>query len=47
MIFYLYAIWGIETFNTNTKKFKEGSPYTASNDYTDFNSFGGAMLILF
>ncbi len=46
MIFYLYALWGMESFNTDTFPYKEGSPYDM-NSYTNFNSFGNALLILF
>lgn len=43
---YVYAIIGIIVFNTNTNEYRQGSPYI-ENDYTDFNSFFGALLILF
>ena len=57
MMFYLYSLWGCENFNTNTYPYREGSPYSnllfknlplslAANDYTNFNTFGGANLAL-
>lgn len=45
-ISYAYAIIGVILFNDYTNNPRSGSPYT-DNSYTDFNSFGGAMLALF
>lgn len=48
MTFYLWAIVGIEIFNTNTFQFRPNSPYEdITNNYTDFTSFGNACLVLF
>lgn len=47
MIIYIYAAIGIEIFNTNYNEYHdEENPY-AWTDYADFNSFGGAFLLLF
>jgi hypothetical protein len=45
-IIYLYAIIGMMIFNTNTDSYQNGSPYIA-NDYTDFTTFAGSLLLLF
>ncbi len=45
-IFYIYAIIGMICFNTQTRKYREGSPYI-ENDYTSFNDFGSSLLSLF
>jgi hypothetical protein len=44
-IVYVYAIIGMELFNTVTNKWKPDSPYDGF--ISDFNSFGGALLMLF
>ena len=44
--YYVYALIGMDNFNTKTFPYTDGSPYN-SNDYTDFTSIGNAMLILF
>lgn len=45
-ITYVYAIIGINIFNTDTNPHNSGSMYI-ENDYTNFNSFMGALLALF
>lgn len=47
MVFYLYAVIGLESFNTNTFEHKPLDNEYNENTYTDFTSFGGACLILF
>ncbi|EGR33043.1 hypothetical protein IMG5_062980 [Ichthyophthirius multifiliis] len=46
MVFYLYAFWGMETFNTQTFEFKKGSPYQ-TQFFGDFNNFQNSLLVLF
>jgi len=43
---YVYANIGMIIFNTNTTNYNLGSPYNV-NDYTNFETFFGALLILF
>ena len=38
MVFYIWAIIGIENLNTKTHQYKEDSPYEEYN-YADMNSF--------
>jgi len=45
MVTYLYAIIGMEIFNSKDQIY-ENSPYIKDN-YANFNTFGGALLILF
>ena len=65
LIFYIFSIIGLETFNTDTfdhivgawiyphnhiyhaSNYKQGSPYTQTENYADFTSFGKAQLVLF
>jgi len=44
MVTYLYAIIGMEIFNSKDQIYPT-SPYVDDN-YADFNTFGGALLIL-
>lgn len=45
-IAYVYAVIGIIIFNTQTQPYRKGSPYI-QNDYTNFDTFMGALLALF
>lgn len=40
MVFYIYALVGLETFNTNTFEHKELNNEYNENSYVSFNSFG-------
>ncbi|EGR34811.1 hypothetical protein IMG5_001520 [Ichthyophthirius multifiliis] len=46
IIFYLYAVWGMEIFNIRTFSYKKNSPYQ-ENILGDFTSFKNSLLILF
>ncbi|EGR34851.1 hypothetical protein IMG5_000790 [Ichthyophthirius multifiliis] len=46
IIFYIYALIGVNIFNTKLNSYRLNSPYD-QNNYIDFNNFGNAMLILF
>jgi hypothetical protein len=47
-VFYFYSILGMEIFNTKTNPYREDSPYADGSyvTYTNFNSFGGGLLML-
>jgi two pore calcium channel protein 1/two pore calcium channel protein 3 len=46
MIFYIWAIIGMDNFNTNTHPYREGSPYLQYS-YANFDSFVGAISLLY
>ena len=46
MMFYFWAILGLDIFNINTYSYRQNSPYE-SYDYAEFTSFGKALLVLF
>ena len=45
-MFYVYAIIGMEIFNTKTFEHLADSPY-ATDSFVTFNTFYGAIMILF
>lgn len=48
MVFYIYALIGLETFNTKTfETVNDIDNEYNENEYVSFTSFGDAILILF
>jgi hypothetical protein len=45
MVFYLYAIIGMQLFNISTHPYREGSPYEMP--FSDMSTFLGALKLLF
>jgi len=45
-LFYVYAIIGMEIFNTNTFEYIPNSPYS-TDEFVTFNTFYGAIMVLF
>ena len=43
----MYAVVGVEIFNTNYNDYNKAENPYAWTDYADFNSFGSAFLLLF
>lgn len=46
MIFYFWAVIGIENFNTETNPHRAGSHYITF-EYATMNNFYGALMLLF
>lgn len=46
MVFYIWAIIGMENFNKKTHSYRQGSPYEEYH-YADFSNFLGATALLF
>jgi hypothetical protein len=46
MVYYVYAIFGMQFFNANHNHIEEGGEF-AMFEYSDFTTFGGSLLILF